>query len=272
MSGSRLGTAVLTGATSGIGEEVAVRLAARADRLVLLGPQDAAAVGAVLDRVRSAGPAEVRYVAADFARLSEVVAAAHAVRALAPAIDLLINNAGVPGAPERLVTVDGSERTLQVNALAPALLTRLLVPALRPGGRVVNVASSAHHVERFHLDDLDLARGYSPVAAYARSKLAMVTWSSLLAEELRPAGIEVVALCPGLNATRLAAALAGPVGGPPSAGAERVLHAATADVPSGAYLEGDRVVRPSSEVDDPDHRQQLAAAFWARLRPFAARG
>ncbi|MEN1975468.1 SDR family NAD(P)-dependent oxidoreductase [Cellulomonas sp. P4] len=263
-----LGTVVLTGATSSIGEAAARRLASRATRLVLLGPEPPDDVADVLAGVRRGGPAEVHYVAADFTRLREVVAAARRVRAVAPRIDLLVHDAAVPGSPERVLTEDGSERTLQVDALAPALLTRLLVPALHPGSRVVAVASSAHRVEPLDLDDPDLVRGYAPVTAYARAKGAMLAWALALADELRPSGVDVVAVCPGLNATALSAALAGPVGGSPDRGARRVLHAATADVPSGSYLEDDRVVPPAGDVTSAATRERLAALLWARLRPF----
>ena len=265
------GTVVLTGATSGIGEATARRLAASSRHLVLLGPQPEGEVAGVLDGIRSAGPARVDYVRADFTHLAEVPVAAREVRELAPAIDLLINDAGVPGAPERLITDDGFERTLQVNALAPALFTRMLVPALADGARIVNVGSSAHRVESFHLDDPDLARGYTPVAAYARAKLAMVAWSSLLALEEAGTAHDVVALCPGLNDTPLSAAMMGRIGGSPNVGAAHVLAAAAADVPSGSYLEGDRVVAPSAEVTDPGNRARLARLFTERLTPFASR-
>lgn len=264
--------AVLTGATSGIGEATARLLVARCDILIVHGPEGEGAVRPLLRELRAAGGAEVHYVSADFTSLAAVAGAARAIRALAPhGIDLLINDAGVPGAPTRLVTGDGFERTLQVNALAPALLTRLLVPGLSRGARIVNVASSAHRVERFRFDDVDLVSDYSPVAAYARAKLAMLTWSTLLAEEEAGTGTTVVALCPGLNDTPLSAAMMGRVGGSPAHGAARVLHAAVAEVPSGAYLEGDRVVAPSAEVTDPANRARLAALYRDRLTPFSAR-
>lgn len=267
---SRDRVAVLTGATSGIGEATARRLAAEVDTLIVLGPEPDQAAEPVIQGIRRSGTAKVRYVAADFTRLSEVVRAAEEVSAAVPHIDLLINDAAVPGAPERLVTSDGFERTLQVNALAPALLTRLLVPKLAPDARIVNVASSAHRVERFDLDDPDLEREYSPVMAYARAKLAMVTWSSLLAEELESQPVSVVVLCPGLNDTPLSAAMMGRIGGPPSEGAKRVLFATTATVPSGSYLEADRVVSPSEESRNASNRMRLATMYWDRLSPFVA--
>jgi NAD(P)-dependent dehydrogenase (short-subunit alcohol dehydrogenase family) len=268
---ARWGAVVLTGATSGIGAATARLLVARCDLLVVHGPESEDAVAGLLGELRAAGGADVRYVSADFSSLDAVVHAAREIREQAPrGIDLLINAAAVPGAPTRTLTRDGFERTLQVNALAPALLTRLLVPGLGDGARIVNVASSAHRVEGFHFDDIDLAHGYSPVAAYARSKLAMVTWSSLLSEEEAGTSTTVVALCPGLAETRLSAALASGIGGPPSRAAARVLHAAVADVPSGSYLENDAVVAPSAVVAVPRNREGLAALYWQRLAPFAA--
>lgn len=264
------GTVVLTGATSGIGEATALRLATMARTLVILGVESELGAAPVITRIRDAGTAEVHYVSADFTHLAEVVDAAAQVRRLVGSIDLLINDAGVPGASARLLTEDGFERTLQVNALAPALLTRLLVPTLAEGARIVNVGSSAHRIEHFEFSDVDLDRHYSPIAAYARAKLAMVTWSSLLAEEEAATSTTVVALCPGLNDTPLSAAMTGGTGGSPSRGAARVLFAATTDVPSGSYLEDDRVVTPSADVLDVGNREQLARLYWERLAPFAA--
>ena len=267
---ARFGTVVLTGATSGIGEATALRLSAMARTLIILGVESEQDAADVIDRIRAAGPADVEYVSADFTRLSEVVEAARRIRSFVKSIDLLINDAGVPGARARVITPDGFERTLQVNALAPALFTRLLVPSLADGARIVNVGSSAHRIERFDFTDVDLDHDYSPIAAYARAKLAMVTWSSLLAEEEASTGTTVVALCPGLNDTPLSAAMTGGTGGPPSHGAARVLFAASADVPSGSYLENDQVVTPSREVLDLRNRQHLARLYRQRLTPFAA--
>jgi NAD(P)-dependent dehydrogenase (short-subunit alcohol dehydrogenase family) len=267
----RFGTVVLTGATSGIGAAVAAVLATRAHRLVLQGPEPAEAVAAQLEELRGRRGAEIHYVACDFTQLAAVTTAAETIGALAPGgIDLLINDAAVPGSPTRDVTGDGFERTLQVNALAPALLTRLLMPFLATDARIVNVASSAHRVEQFHFDDVDLEREYTPVAAYARAKLAMLTWSSLLADEEAGTSTTVVALCPGLNDTPLSAAMMGRIGDPPVRGATRVLLAATAALPSGSYLENDQLVQPSSEVTRRRNRELLVELYASRLQPHVA--
>lgn len=268
----RFGTVVLTGATSGIGEATAVRLAGIATTLILLGVESEEDAARVLERIRRAGGAAVHYISADFTHLTDVVEAAARVGVAAPSIDLLINDAGVPGARERIVTSDGFERTVQVNALAPALFTRLLVPRLAAGARIVNVGSSAHRVEHFDFDDFDLERDYTPITAYARAKLAMVTWSSLLAEEEAASTHDVVALCPGLNDTPLSAAMMGRIGGPASHGAELVLAASRAKAASGSYFENGRLVSSSADSLDPGDRARLAAVFRERLSPFVVGG
>src|SRR5690606_37713654 len=160
----------------------ALRLATMTRTLVLLGVESEQDAAGVINRIRKAGTAEVHYIAADFTHLRAVVDAVRRIRSLVDSIGLLINDAGVPGSSARMITADGFERTLQVNALAPALFTRLLVPTLAEGARIVNVGSSAHRIEDFDFTSIDLECDYSPIAAYARAKLAMVTWSSLLAE------------------------------------------------------------------------------------------
>ncbi|MCU1407099.1 MAG: NAD(P)-dependent dehydrogenase, short-chain alcohol dehydrogenase family [Glaciihabitans sp.] len=267
----RFGTVVLTGATSGIGEATALRLVGMATTLIALGVEKQQDAAPTLDRISRAGSAEVRYIAADFTHLDDAVEAADRVRTSAPSIDLLINNAGVPGARGRIITSDGFERTLQVNALAPALFTRLVVPRLAEGARIVNVGSSAHRVEHFDFDDIDLEHNYSPITAYARSKLAMVTWSSLLAEEEEGCSHDVVALCPGLNDTPLSAAMMGRIGGPATYGAELVLTASTAAVPSGSYLENGQVVPSSADSLDPANRARFTAVLQERLSPLSVR-
>jgi NAD(P)-dependent dehydrogenase (short-subunit alcohol dehydrogenase family) len=246
-----IGTAVLTGGTTGIGRVLAERLGAVTGRLIVHGPQPSPNLGF--------RHPDLYYVQADYAALSSLSGAATSIQTLAPKIDLLINNAAAPGAPDRRVTVDGHERTLQVNAIAPARLTGLLRPALHPGARIVNVGSGSHGLAAFDFADLELKHGYDPVAAYARSKLALIAWSLHLAELLQPAGIDVVTVDPGLNRTPLSSAMAGHIGGPPSNGAARVFYAATTDVPTGSYLVDDQITRPSAEARNADNQRRISS-------------
>jgi NAD(P)-dependent dehydrogenase (short-subunit alcohol dehydrogenase family) len=136
-------TVVLTGATSGIGLAAAQQLA-RDDsiHLVLHGPEPRSAVHAMLSSLGS--KARIDYLQADFDTLDEVVALAGRIRDLVGQVDVLVNNAGRPGPPERRLSANGYETTLQVNYLAAVLLTERLTPQLLdgPGGRVVHVSSA----------------------------------------------------------------------------------------------------------------------------------
>jgi len=157
----------------------------------------------------------VRSLVADFARLDDVRRVAAELRATLPRIDVLANNAGASFG-RRAVTVDGHERTFQVDHLAPYLLTRLLEDPLRAArGRVVTTASFAHWaggVRRGHLADAVRAPGpYVATRAYARAKWCGVLFTRELARRWAP---EVTATCfdPGAVATSFGRASGGVTG------------------------------------------------------------
>lgn len=254
-SGSRYGTVVLTGATSGIGRAAAELLAGDTERLVLQGPEDEGAVG--LPGV---------YLPCDFTDLADVVRLAERIRGLGP-IDVLINNAGVPGAPDRVVTTDGHERTLQVNYLALVLLTELLRPALGRDARVVNLASATHSMTSLGLDDIELVRGYDPVRAYARSKLAIILFTRWWARQ-QPARPIAVCLNPGVIATGLLHAMFSAGGSPVERGARNILAAVDAPAEGGEYYDDGALAATSREARDA--RLGDALMEWTRdaLRPF----
>jgi NAD(P)-dependent dehydrogenase (short-subunit alcohol dehydrogenase family) len=138
---------------------------------------------------------------ADFARLDDVRALAARLRAEFPRIDVLADNAGASFA-HRTLTVDGFEQTLQVDHLAPYLLTRLLAEPLRAaGGRVVTTSSFAHWgggARRGHV--LDLRGPYVATRVYAHAKWCNVLLTRELARRWAP---DVSATCfdPGAVAT-----------------------------------------------------------------------
>ncbi len=250
-------TIVLTGATSGIGAAAARLLAREAGRLIVQGPEPENEVADLLRELRAVGGGTVEYVQADFTSFAEVRRAAHQVIEATDAIDVLINNAGVPGSRERHLTSDGHERTIQVNYLALALWSDLLIPAMVDGGRIVNVGSTTHRMTSLALDDLDLARGYDPVRAYAQSKLAIVTYSTWLAGRL-PRGISVVAISPGVISTSLLHSMFGGGGAPAEHGAMRIREAVLADVASGSYIDDGEVVAASADALDRKAQDGLA--------------
>jgi NAD(P)-dependent dehydrogenase (short-subunit alcohol dehydrogenase family) len=138
----------------------------------------------------------------DFAHLAEVRALATQVGALAPRLDVLVNNAGLY-TPRRAAAADGFELTMGVNHFAPFLLTHRLLPLLLrdAGARIVNVSSMTHDGAALAMDDLDLTRGWSAYGAYATSKLANVLFTRALA--VRHASVTANALHPGVIGTKL---------------------------------------------------------------------
>lgn len=207
-------TIFITGANRGIGRE-AVRCLARAGARVLLGSRDPTVGEAVAREVgESTGNRSVEVVSGDLSTRAGVRAVAEEVAKRTDRLDVLVNNAGVV-ARRRTLTEDGVELQFAVNHLAPFLLTRLLLPLLEASApaRVVTVASRAHRRGRMDWDDLQGARRYGAGRAYAQSKLANVLFTAELARRLEGSGVSAVSLHPGLYATGIVDALAGPLRG-----------------------------------------------------------
>jgi NAD(P)-dependent dehydrogenase (short-subunit alcohol dehydrogenase family) len=194
---------VMTGATSGIGEVAAVRLAGSGARLVLVA-RDRARGEATLARLRAAAPAIAHAVHyADLSRLAETRRVAAQIAAAEPRIDVLVNNAGAIFAT-RAVTEDGLERTFALNHVSYFVLTaglreRLLASA---PARIVNTASNAHRRGRLDFDDLQSARSYQAFAVYGTSKLCNILFTRELARRLAGHGVTANSFTPGFVATR----------------------------------------------------------------------
>ena len=192
-------TIVITGASDGIGAAAARRLTAQGHHVVLVGRSEAK-TRALADELQA--PSHL----ADFARLADVRRLADELRAGYPRIDVLANNAGgIMGT--RTTTEDGFEKTLQVNHLAPFLLTNLLVGTLvQSRATVVNTSSAAARLfGRMDLDDLGNVRGYSPNKAYGDGKLANILFTAELHRRFGGQGIATAAFHPGVVATNFAA-------------------------------------------------------------------
>jgi NAD(P)-dependent dehydrogenase (short-subunit alcohol dehydrogenase family) len=184
-------TAVVTGASGGLGLETAEVLAWRGAAVVLACRDLGKAEGAA-ERIRQhSGNADVRVVHLDLASMASVRAAADEIRDACPSLDLLINNAGVMNIPREL-TEDGFERTLGTNHLGHFALTGLLLGRLTGtgGSRVVTVSSNGHREGDgvMHFEDLQFERGYKPWPAYYRSKLANLLFTYELQRRLAVAG------------------------------------------------------------------------------------
>jgi NAD(P)-dependent dehydrogenase (short-subunit alcohol dehydrogenase family) len=266
-------TAIVTGASSGIGLSTARALAAAGARVVFAVRNPAkggAAAGA------TPGLTEVRQL--DLASLNSV-------RAFAAAwdgpIDLLINNAGV-SAPGLTRTADGFESKFGTNHLGHFALTNLLLGHVT--GRVVTVASHAERLARLDFDDLNWERRpYQPSRAYNDSKLANLLFTAELQRRLAAAGSAVLANAahPGLVATNiyhhdgprrpadlLWAVAIRLLAQDADHGALPVLYAAVADVPGNSFVGpahvmhmrgAPQLIDRSPNAQDPD----LARRLWS---------
>lgn len=193
-------TALVTGATSGIGKEIARGLVERGAR-VLLTARDAHRARAVAAELALAGPGPVESVLGDFLRLDDVRRMAAEVGGRVERLDILVSNAGGVF-PDFGRTADGFERTLALNHLAPYLLSVELLPLLRRSApaRVVVVASAAHRSARRAPLDFrgDPGVSFRRLAVYAEAKLANVMFTYALAARLAGAGVTANCLHPGV--------------------------------------------------------------------------
>lgn len=191
--------AVVTGATSGIGREVARGLALLGATTVVVGrgPDRAASVAAEIARTTGNPQVEALQVT-DLAEMGDVRELAGALLERYPSLHVLVNNAG-GFFWRREVTADGLERTFALNVLAPYLLTTLLASRLIASApaRVVNVASTAHRGARVDLSDLQSTRRYSGYRVYGASKLELIWLSREFARRFQGTRVTVNALHPG---------------------------------------------------------------------------
>lgn len=191
-------TAIVTGASSGIGKVTARELAKAGARVVMVCRPGAKAEAACKDIVREAGAKAVELLTADLSVLASVRACAAEFKKTHDRLDILVNNAGV-FLPDRQVTSDGLEKTFATNHCAYFLLTSLLLDMLkaRAPARVVCVASEAERWGKIDFDDLQCEKHYSGMKAYAQSKLANILFTYELARKLKGTGVTANCLHPG---------------------------------------------------------------------------
>lgn len=261
--------AVLTGTSSGVGSELARRMARDGWQLILLNRS----------RTRSAqlleelGASVSLLVATDLADHRSIARAARKIAEATDRVDLLVNNAGVLlGSTE--ISRQGNEMHFEVNTLAPYQLIRCLHPQLiAAGGTVINVSSSAiGRTGRLRVSELQLPNDTRKLfGPYAQSKLALNTVSNALAAEYGPTGIKIRAVDPGPNRTpmtagsgmpRILRALREVAFRPPRVGASKVLDAATNprfQDATGVYIARGRIRRGPADTTDAGTQAALMA-------------
>ncbi len=267
-------TCLVTGATSGIGEETALGLARLGARVILVGRSRERGERA-LARIRAeSGNDAVDLRLADLASLTEIRRLAAEVLETCPRLHVLVNNAGVVNL-RRTTSIDGFETMFAVNHLAYFLLTNLLLERLIASApaRVVNVASEAHRFGTLEIDDLQSERSYGAMRSYGRTKFANILFTYELARRLDGTGVTAHCVHPGAVATRLGhnngllgrvvTGLLRPFFRSPARGAAPSLHAATAEElegVTGRYFSARGEIRSAPATYD----LALARQLWER--------
>eukprot|EP00049_Salpingoeca_infusionum_P005566 m.93729 g.93729 ORF g.93729 m.93729 type:complete len:344 (-) comp13007_c0_seq2:135-1166(-) len=269
---------VVTGATSGIGTDTAKRLALNGG-IVVLAVRNVAAGQELIDEWNKTNPEIKVFVChLDLCSLESVRKCAEEIKQKFKHCDVLINNAGLFAMtnPNRELTEDGYERHFQVNFLAPALFTQLMLPLLSKSESpvIVNVSSIVQHSATFNVDNWDLEIGYSQFDAYANSKLLQLMHTYEMHRVLSDAKapIKVYALHPGAIVTNIGRTLPALIRWlyarvapalllTPSRGSETTLYAAShpelhSEV-DWAYLSYCCESDTNPAMSDPKKRQQL---------------
>jgi retinol dehydrogenase 12 len=262
---------VITGATSGIGQKAAEKLAAQGARLVLVS-RNPERGEATMARLAAAGPGVAHTIHyADLSRLAEMKRVAAEIVEAEPRIDVLMNNAGAIFGEWEL-TEDGLERTYALNHMSYFVVThglrkRLLTSA---PARVVNTSSDAHSGKTLDFTDLQYSRGYKAFAAYGRSKLCNILFTRELSMRLLGSGVTVNCFHPGFVNTRFGDESGGLASTgirigklfalTPEKGAETMVYLASSpDVGtiSGAYFYKCRRTAPSEQGQDTASARRL---------------
>ncbi|MBI2076862.1 MAG: SDR family oxidoreductase [Euryarchaeota archaeon] len=264
-------TALVTGATSGIGKAIATGLAESGASVTLLARNPQKAESTAKEIKAKFPKAHVEVLEADISSQASVKAAAQKFTAKHPKLDVLVHSAGV-FLPKRSVTADGIETTFATNYLGTFQLTNLLLPSLKKAApsRVVTVASR-YGGAKIDFDDLMVEkRKFSYMKAVPASKLAQVLFTQELAERLEGTGVVANCLHPGLvantqllNETRgFFRWLTNRLGGSPEKGADTALWLALA--PEAAAVNGKmfsrrKPLKTPGQGSDPAARKRLWA-------------
>ncbi|WP_440999687.1 SDR family oxidoreductase [Fodinibius sp. SL11] len=269
---------IVTGANSGIGKETARNFTAKGAYVIMICRSKKRAEAARQEIIEDTGNTRIKIILADLSIQQDVQDAAEQISNEFDQIDVLVNNAGLI-ANEREETIDGIEKTLAVNHLAPFLLTNLLWAELLQSedARVINVSSEVHKMgaKVFDLDNLQLSENYSAMNAYGISKLCNVMFTHELAKHTTDSSITTYSLHPGVVRTQLAEEagwamklfywIGKPFMRSPTSGAATTIYLATSDdvtSMNGQYFKDENVAEPADIAFDDD----ITSRLWERSK------
>jgi NAD(P)-dependent dehydrogenase (short-subunit alcohol dehydrogenase family) len=264
-------TVLITGATDGLGKLISRHLAEKDTTLLLHGRNKQKGEILVKELNDIISSDKIRYYNGDFSSLQDVSELANQILTKENLIDILINNVGVgPGSGSRReLSKDGLELRFAVNYLSHVLLTEKLLPLLKPGSNIINIASIGQ--EPIDFDDILFEQNYEGYSAYARSKAALIMYTFDLAERLRDKDIKVNAIHPAsLMNTKMVLETWGRSRTTVEQGAEaveRILFTST----TGAYYDGKHLSKAIPQTYDPRTRailRERTAEFLKKYHKF----
>ena len=197
--------AIITGAGTGMGFEEAKAVAAKGYYTVMACHHPAEAEEKRQEIIRETGNGNVEIIGIELADLSDVRRFADEIKARFDRVDLLMNNAGTIQTGFHL-TPDNIEHTVSVNYVGPYLLTRLLLPLMGEGSRIVNMASLTYWMGRLDFPEFftrGRKRGFHRIHIYCNTKLAITLFTFQLAKLLKGRGITVNAADPWMVSTNI---------------------------------------------------------------------
>lgn len=200
-------TIIVTGANAGLGFQLCRKLARNGARIVMGCRSPERAAKAHQELMTEFPGADISVLALDVSKLETVHTFADQFKEQFGKLDVLVNNAGIVGVPFSRNEA-GHELQLATNYLGAFALTGLLLPMVddKPGSRIVNVGSLAHRFGKLNLEDFNWEKDeYNQWGAYARSKIAMLTFTMDLDRRLKQNGSHIIALGahPGFAATEI---------------------------------------------------------------------
>lgn len=272
-------TVIVTGASSGIGYQVALDLA-RKGAIVIGAGRDAARCETARTQILLISPeAKVEFLVADLSSREQVRRLAEQAQQLldkhGQALDVLVNNAGLYSS-KRIITEDGVELTFAVNHLAPFLLTHLLLPQLAnaPEGRVLGVSSTSHYHAFLSPLAADKPGLYIGLPVYATSNLCRVLFSAEFNRRTPNPNLHAWSIDPGLVNTEIGLKDKGGIsnlvwrsrkthGTSAEVPSQTILHLASgtyADIADALYWKDSAPKSPSKLSEDTD----LASRLWEK--------